>query len=224
MIISIDGPTASGKSTTAKLLAEKLGFDYLATGYLYRALAYILIHSFGYKPDELKDPNREDLQKILASSDFQYTYIDGNVVLRYKCENIAPFLKTAQIDDWSSIISSNKNVRSSILEFQRNYAANHNTIVEGRDIGTVIFPHADYKFYLTASLEERARRWQALQQQQGNIFTLSESMEHVSTRDARDRNRKVSPFVIPEDAIIVDDTDATKEETVAKILSYINSN
>lgn len=220
MVISIDGPTASGKSTVAKLLAQNFGYDYLYTGLLYRALAYILVEKFGYSRDNLRSPKYDDIINVLHSPEFKYTYSvkDGPAVY-YKGENITSYLKTAEVDDWSSLSSVDEKVREEMVAYQRAYVDKHDAVVEGRDVGTVVFPDSPYKFYLTASLEERARRWQKDQKKYGNTFTLEESMALIDERDERDKNRKISPLRVSEGAIVIDGTNLSLQA----IIEFINT-
>jgi len=222
MVITIDGPTASGKSTVARLIAKELGFYYLNTGYLYRAVAYLLINNCSYKDDDLRNPDPLDLERYLDPNKLIYDY-DENYKERiiFDGQNITPFLKTSFIDKGASIISASKIVRELLLQVQRVAAQKFNLVAEGRDTGSVVFPEADIKIYLTASVNTRAERWRAEQIEKGNKFSFEEAVNIVKDRDKRDREREISPLVIPDNAIVVDDTNLDIRHTRKKVLELI---
>lgn len=223
MIIAIDGPTASGKSTVARDLAQTLGIYYVATGMLYRALAYLLVNHCHYKPEQLAQPRIDDLRACLAPGVFTYDYQpDKGAIIMFQGKDITPALKTKQIDDYSSRVSANPDVRNALLQFQRDLAQRHDVVVEGRDIGSVIFPNADFKFYITASLDERARRWQQFHNNNGKEYLFEESRTTIFERDKRDQEREVSPLVIPTDALVIDNSNLSKEETLQRVLEVIH--
>jgi CMP/dCMP kinase len=221
MIITIDGPTASGKSTLAMELAKELNIYHLNSGYLYRALAYVLVNYFNYNEEKLRHPNINDLIEILNPSIFVYSYENQKVKILYNNKDITFFLKTAEIDNYSSIISTIIDVRKILLSYQRNFAQKHDLVIEGRDCGSVVFPNADIKIYLTAPLEVRAMRWQKDMQKKGKNFSLDEAIKIVNERDERDLNRKISPLVVPESAIIIDDACFSQNELLEKVLKII---
>ncbi len=207
MIITIDGPVASGKSTIAELLAKKRGYLYLNTGLLFRAVAYLLY---------IKN-------QTLNLSALTYTYTkDNGAQILYKDHNITPLLKTPEMDQLASQVATQKEVREALLVYQRQVAKEHNVVAEGRDTGTVVFPHADYKFYITASLEERAKRWQAYQLIRRNNYTLEDSIAMVNERDTRDEQRNVAPLRIPTGAHVIDTSDMTIDDAVNACQLIIN--
>ena len=222
MIITIDGPTASGKSSAAAALAKRLGFYYLSTGFLYRSLTYLLLNVRGYSPDDLYDVKQQDIDACGNPAWFTYTYdaATGYAII-YKGLNITPFLKDSLIDTYVAVISPQKLVREAMVAQQRFLAAQHDIVVDGRDVGSHVFPHADYKFYLTALLTVRAARWQKDQQKRGHSFTLQECQERVHTRDRSDEERKISPLVIPVGAVVIDNSELSLPETVEKMMTYI---
>jgi cytidylate kinase len=223
MIIAIDGPTASGKSTLARRLAEKLNVYYVSTGLLYRALAYILTHHFKYPEQDLAHPHLNDVKSCLDKNSFLYDYkgSDGAAIF-FKGEDITPFLKTKDIDTAASLVAANKAVREELLNFQRAFAKNNSVVMEGRDIGSIIFPNADYKFFVTALPQVRAERWREYQSHKGNQYSLEESLKAITERDTRDKERPISPLVVAKGAIEIDTTNLTKEEALQKVLSYID--
>lgn len=224
MIITIDGPAASGKSTVARMIAEQLDFYYLNTGLLYRAVTYILIKKHSYTQETLKAVQAEDIAQCVDMNRFFYSYTpqEGSTVL-YDTVDITRFLKDPLIDQNVSLISPQPLVREALSHLQRAIAKDHDVIVEGRDVGSVVFPHADYKFFLTASLEVRAQRWRRYQEKKGNIYSLQEAQERVEERDHQDQTRAHSPLVVPANAIIVDSSDITLQESVQEILKHIKN-
>ncbi len=224
MIITIDGPTASGKSTIAQMLAKKLGFYYLNTGMLYRALAYLLMKECDFLEQDFSDPSERDLLICLDPDRLIYCYeSDGLIKITFNGSDITPFLKTSIIDRAASLLSAHPRVREVLLDFQRRFAKKHSLVVEGRDIGSIVFPNANVKFFLTASIEERARRWKVDRAARGEQFSLQESIEKISERDTRDMQRTCCPLITPEGAIVIDNTGLTREQTVQRMEKKIQS-
>lgn len=223
MIITIDGPTASGKSTLAQLLAKKLGFYYLPTGWLYRAVAYLLVEKCQYTEKMLEAPKRKDINYCLDPNRLVYNYdeIHGGRLF-FENSDITHYLKDVTIDRTVAIISPIPMVRDLVAEAQRYFAKHHDTVIEGRDSGSVVFPHAHYKFYLTASLAIRAARWMKDQANRGNDFSLEQAQKEIAYRDKRDMERKNSPLKIPQGAVVIDNSNLNLEQTVAAFLAIIN--
>jgi len=222
MIITIDGPTASGKSTIARTLATQLNFYYVATGMLYRALAYILTTTYHYSRDDLHHPKLADVHACLQSDRLHYRYdpIKGSILI-FDGIDITPHLKTAVIDEYSSIISAHEKVREEMVQLQRTLSNHFDVIVEGRDCGSVVFPNADIKFFVTASLQVRAERWRFDQAAKGNYFSAEQAFQIVKERDFRDETRSASPLIIPDGAVVVDNSYMSKEQTLAYMLDII---
>ncbi len=222
MIIAIDGPTASGKSTVAHMLAQKLGMYYVSTGLLYRALSYALLHKYKYEEKQLVTPAIDDVRSCLDPRVLVYDYKgQQGAAVYFDGKDITPFLKTKQIDHAASLVASNQGVRAELLKFQRAFAQTKDIVMEGRDIGSVIFPNADFKFFVTASPEIRAQRWREYQAQKGIQFSFEESLKTITARDTRDKERHASPLVIPEGAVLIDTSSLTKEEALQKILTHV---
>lgn len=221
MIITIDGPTASGKSTMGKLLAERLSFQYLNSGALYRALGYLLLERKGYTLEQLAVPCVEDIAFYFAPNILRYIYDAQEEKVLFDDQDIWPQLKSSVIDQAASIVSTNPAVRQALLDFQRTFAQNHEVIVDGRDCGSVVFPYADVKFFLRAGIEERALRWQSAQGEHGAHFELLQATQKVAARDARDMSRAVAPLVVPAGAITIDNSKMTIEQTLDFMLRII---
>jgi len=222
MIITIDGPTASGKSTLAAAVAKKLGFYHLNTGLLYRSLSYLLVNVRGYSIQDLEHVQKEDIAECVRPDFFSYEYNEGrDVTVAYRGQPITGFLKDVSVDQYVAIISPQKLVREAMVEQQRALARKYNLVIDGRDVGSHVFPQADYKFYLTASLAIRATRWQKDQAARGHHFTLQEAEAIISDRDEKDMKRHISPLVVPPGGIEIDNSKLSFEQTVDAVLSYI---
>jgi cytidylate kinase len=217
MIITIDGPVASGKSSLARKIANELHIYYLNSGLLYRGLAFILINQFSYDDDKLKNPDFNDIKDILNGAKFIYLY-NQKESLTYDNIDITKFLKTPHIDEAASILSADKQVRLALLDFQRNFAAQNDLVVDGRDCGSVVFPNADIKIFLTAFIAVRALRWQQDMQLKGLQYSLTECEQIITERDKRDQEREIAPLVVPNDAIILDNSNLNQDETFQKVL------
>lgn len=220
MIITIDGPTASGKSTVARILATKLGYYYICSGLLFRALAYVLMHAKEYTQETIAHATVEDSTFVLERLVYRY---DNQYHERVFFENqdITKFLKESTIDAASSIIATNLEVREFLCAFQRQLATKHNVVVDGRDVGSVVFPTADYKFYLTADPEVRALRWQLQQRKRGFSVSLQEATKIISERDNRDSQRDIAPLIVPEGAIVIDNSSMDAYQTVDEMMKVI---
>jgi cytidylate kinase len=223
MIITMDGPVASGKSTIARIIAHKLGYYYLNSGLLYRALSYVLITMRGYTVETLNELKQKDIDYCFDTARFSYRYDEqNNERIFFHNQDITSYLKDRMIDQVASIISVNAQVREAITHIQHRIADDHNIVTDGRDVGSVVFSHADYKFFVTASLEVRAQRWQKDQQEKyGNHLSLSEAIAIITDRDERDKTRVIAPLIVPVGAIVIDTSNMTIEQTIEKIIEII---
>ncbi|OGB97409.1 cytidylate kinase [candidate division TM6 bacterium RIFCSPHIGHO2_12_FULL_36_22] len=221
MIITIDGPVASGKSSLARGLATILGYHHINSGYFYRALAYILLNYCHKTLNDLWVLDKSDLS-CLALDKLEYVYRDGQPRMLYEGNDITFLLKTRDIDDGSSIISTYPFIRNIVNKFQHASADDHNIVIDGRDIGTIVFPTAQLKIYLTASYLKRAERWQQDQKRKGNFFTLEQSLHEVQERDHRDTTRKIAPLTVPAGALIIDNSDLSKEDVIKQVLEQLH--
>lgn len=203
MVITIDGPGGTGKSTTAKLLAERLGYGHLNSGTLYRWITYNALQQ------NLNLTDSDFLLKLAQELD--YDNIDYNA------------LSTQIVSDNVAKIAAIPEIREEMLRIQRHYAKGKNIVIEGRDIGTVVFPDAEYKFYFTASLEIRAKRRYEQMQKQGLEANYEQILESIANRDRQDMSREHSPLKKAEDAIEIDTDNLTVEEGIEIILKEIQT-
>jgi len=215
-IITIDGPAASGKSTAARLLAEKLGVSFLDTGAMYRAVTLAAMQADVDMSDE------DELLGVMETSEFQFSLRDEKMVVCIDGIDVTEKIRRPQITANARHIASSPKAREKLVQMQRRFAAGRGKIVtEGRDQGTVAFSDADIKFYLIADSQERARRRQAELRAKGGDETLEQIQKAIEERDKSDENRTVGPLRPAEDAIVVDTTDLSIEEVVEKLLGYV---
>lgn len=222
MIITIDGPVASGKSTVSRLVAQKLGYYYLCTGLLYRALAYVLVNKCGYTVETIAHPHMDDIKYCFDPKLFVYHYDEhSREQIFFDGVDITPHLKDSFMDKVTSIVSVNEQVRTAVTAIQRAIALDHNVITDGRDVGSVVFPHAEFKFFITASVLVRAERWRKDQEKYGNHLPVDQAIAIITDRDDRDKNRTIAPLIIPTDAIVIDTSALTIQQTVDKMMRFI---
>jgi len=221
MIITIDGPSASGKSTIAQSIARELNLYYISSGLLFRALAYFLIKNYQYKPAQVNQAHESEINDFLKADRLKYTYDNAQAHVFLDGIDITSMLKSSDLDTGASVVATNPMARQILLIFQRTFAQSHPTIIEGRDCGSVVFPHADVKFFLTAKLEVRAQRWQHLQALRSNNVSLQEAIAFVAARDKRDTERTLDPLIIPDDAHIIDNSAMDISQTVEAIIAII---
>ena len=211
--IAIDGPSGAGKSTIAKLVSKKLGIDYIDTGAMYRAVGLKMLR-LGIPMEE-----NEELKKMLDDTDVDFSdehvYLDG--------EDVSDLIRTQEISKAASDCSAFAMVRTKLVELQQGMGRRKSVIMDGRDIGTVVLKDAEYKFYLTASAEERAmRRFKELQEK-GSTDTYEKVLEDVNKRDHNDMTREVTPLRQAEDAVLIDSTDMSIEEVTDFIISRVKN-
>lgn len=220
-VIAVDGPSGSGKSTITKLLAKNLNFLYLDTGAMFRALAYKL-NSLGidFSKAELSPDESAKVEDYLNNLDFQYAP-SADVLICVDGEDLTRKIREHEVSQMASKTSKFPVVREFLKHIQRKIAEKSPSILEGRDIGTVIFPNAALKFFLTASSEVRAKRRLAqLKEQDGEVsFSLEEIQSDIEKRDAEDSQRSLAPLKKAEDAISIDTSDMEISEVVEKMTS-----
>jgi cytidylate kinase len=223
MIITIDGPSASGKSTIAGALADQLRMCHISTGMFYRGLAYVLLYKKAYTLETLAHAQEADIKDVLDPQKFVAQYRpETDLRIFFEGIDITPCLKTPEIDQASSIIGTNKIARDYLLKVQQDCSIYYDIVVEGRDTGSVVFPHADIKFYLTARDEVRARRLQNEFKKRGIEISEEDALHSIRQRDNRDRERNVSPLTIPQGATIIDNSDMDVNQTVQAMMRVIN--
>ncbi len=215
MIIAIDGPAGSGKSTVARLIAKRLNFKYIETGSMYRAVAWKTRQS-GIDPqdeEKIAEVARTITIEFQPGPDRQKVMVDG--------QDLTPVLQTETIGRLAAIVAANKAVREVMVAQQQDMGRNGNVVMDGRDIGTVVFPDAEKKFFMVADQKERAhRRHQEIKANQPEI-TFEKILEQLQQRDFEDENRKVSPLIPAADAIRLDTTGMNIEGVVAQMMEEI---
>lgn len=221
MIITIDGPVASGKSTIARLLAEKLGYYYIASGLLFRAYAYLIIQKKN-NIQAIMNISDDELRALLHSLAIVYGYDkEDKEQVWYNDQLLNPLLTSPEIAQAASYIGTNKIVREHLVFVQRTIAQKQNVVAEGRDTGSIVFPQADYKFYVTASPEVRACRWQEFQQHKGIFISHEQALQEIMYRDDRDTKREIAPLIITADAQVIDGSMLDQQQLLMIIYSYI---
>ena len=207
--IAIDGPAGSGKSSVSKLLAQRLGFDHLDTGAMYRAIALLFLER-RLNPDELED---DELEKLLEKIEFEFR----NGRLLFNGREIGEEIRTPEVGAIVSKVARLRKVREKLVDEQRRITRSGRFVVEGRDIGTVVLPDAELKIFLTASPEERAmRRYRELRNKGMNV-SFEEVLNEIKMRDRLDSGRDIAPLKPAEDAIILNTDNMSLEEVVLKI-------
>ena len=219
-IITIDGHSGCGKSTLAKSLAKELKFLYIDTGAMYRAISLFFLRSNLISDDgKLKNGYQHSMKDIKI--DFSDPSSNGKSFVRLNTEVVEEEIRGIDISNLVSQVSKNRAVRMKMVSIQKSYGAENNLVMDGRDIGSVVFPNADLKFWLTASVEKRAyRRWLEYKQKGQNIL-IENVVENINFRDKNDENRKESPLVKPLNSIEIDSTHINAKETFLLTLDII---
>lgn len=212
--VAIDGPAGAGKSTIAKLVAKKKGYIYVDTGAMYRALALCFLDA-GIAPGETQrmiSACEDAVVSIRYENGVQQVYLNGR--------NVTSRIREEAVGNMASVSSAVPQVRAKLLELQRELAEREDVIMDGRDIGTNILPHADVKIYLTASVATRARRRYDELREKGEECDYEEIARDIQERDERDMNRETAPLKKAEDAVLIDSSEMTIEEVAAEIIQY----
>jgi len=216
LIIAIDGPAGSGKSTSAKLIAQKLGYLYIDTGAMYRAVTLLVLRN------EIPLSNIDKITELAENIDIKLEYVNGKTSVFVSGENITEEIRSQNVNSNVSEISIIESVRTALVTKQREMKNMNNGIVmEGRDIGTVVFPNADIKIFLTASIEQRTKRRVKEFEDKGIEVSLNEIKENILHRDVIDSTRSVSPLKKAHDAVEIDTSKVTIEEQVNLILDVV---
>lgn len=214
LLITIDGPAGAGKTTVSRLLAKRLGYKYVDTGALYRAIAYQA------KINGVPPNDDFVLEQMCQNMTIEYIHTSDLIQLKVNGVDITDLIRTPEISMLASAVSAMPSVRSYLLDLQRRLGAEKRAVFEGRDMGTVVFPDADIKFFLNASLSERARR-RFLELSPNSSITLDQVEADIRRRDQQDSTRHLAPLKPAPDAICIDSTSMKVENVVDQMLSII---
>ncbi len=213
--VAVDGPAGAGKSSISKIVAKKLGYLYIDTGAMYRSVTWAVLHN------HIDVNNQKAVEALLPELDLTMEASDDSCKVFIAGQDVTDFIRTPQVNNAVSIVASYKGVRQYLVERQRLMAEAGGVILDGRDIGSVVLPNADLKIYLTASVEARAMRRYLEVKGTVNEQTLEDIKDSVMQRDDMDKNRKESPLIQVEDAVLVDSSEMTFDETVERILHLV---
>jgi len=216
--VAVDGPAGSGKSTITKMVAKALGFNYVDTGAMYRALTYNFLSNGLDKLEE------ETIKELLNKIEFRVEYVEGVQHVYVNDEEVSDKIRTAEVSKFTSLFAKSPAVRDFLIDTQRNLANTNNIIMDGRDIASVVLPNADVKIFLTASVEERARRRVLDFERQGiENVDFEKVKEDIKARDWQDENRDIAPLVKVDSATLLDTTSLTIDEVVGKMTELVKS-
>ena len=213
--VAVDGPAGAGKSSISKIVAKKLGYLYIDTGAMYRSVTWAVLHN------HIDVNNQKAVEALLPKLDLTMEASDDSCKVFIAGQDVTDFIRTPQVNNAVSIVASYKGVRQYLVERQRLMAEAGGVILDGRDIGSVVLPNAELKIYLTASVEARAMRRYLEVKGTVNEQTLEDIKDSVMQRDDMDKNRKESPLIQVEDAVLVDSSEMSFDETVEYILHLV---
>lgn len=215
-IVAIDGPAGTGKGTVTKIIAEKMNLINIDTGATYRCVALNMLNKNVHLEDE------EGIKNILDNIKIEFKNIDGNQLVYLNGQDVTDEIRSKRVTECVSQVSAIKQVRLAMSNLQRVMGLKQDSIMEGRDIGTYVFPNADVKIYLDADVEERARR-RFIQNKEKNIeMSYEEILESIKMRDENDKAKEIGALKVADDAIVIDTTHLTIDEVVQKIVNIIN--
>jgi cytidylate kinase len=216
MIVTIDGPAGSGKSTIAKNLAQKLGWMFLDTGAMYRVVAWLV------QQRNIRLEETARIAEIARSAIIRFVRQGASLDIYLEKENVTAFVRTEAVSEFASRISAIYEVREALVQKQRDLGVFYGNIVtEGRDQGSVVFPQAQLKVYLDAEVDERARRRYEQLRQQGQPANYEKILEALKDRDHRDKTRTVSPLVVPSGAVVLDTTHMTPAQVLDRLIELV---
>ena len=214
--VAVDGPAGSGKSTITKMVAKNLGYNYVDTGAMYRGLTY------DFLKNNLTELDEKKIELLLSKVKFEVKFIDRVQYVFVNGEDISEKIRTAEVSKFTSLFAKSPTVREFLIDTQRNLAMGNNIIMDGRDIASVVLPNADVKIFLTASVEERARRRVLDFERQGVVdIDFDKVKADIAARDYQDENRDIAPLVKVDDAVLIDTTNLTITEVVEKMTELI---
>ena len=214
--VAIDGPAGSGKSTITKMVAKDLGYNYVDTGAMYRGLTY------DFLKNNLTELDEKKIELLLSKVKFEVKFIDRVQYVFVNGEDVSEKIRTAEVSKFTSLFAKSPAVREFLIDTQRNLAMSNNIIMDGRDIASVVLPNADVKIFLTASVEERARRRVLDFDRQGVVdIDFDKVKADIAARDYQDENRDIAPLVKVDDAVLIDTTNLTITEVVEKMTELI---
>ena len=214
--VAVDGPAGSGKSTITKMVAKNLGYNYVDTGAMYRGLTY------DFLKNNLTELDEKKIELLLSKVKFEVKFIDGVQYVFVNGEDVSEKIRTAEVSKFTSLFAKSPAVREFLIDTQRNLAMSNNIIMDGRDIASVVLPNADVKIFLTASVEERARRRVLDFERQGVVdIDFDKIKADIAARDYQDENRDIAPLVKVDDAVLIDTTNLTITEVVEKMTELI---
>ena len=217
MIVAIDGPAATGKSTSAKKVSRELGFTHLDTGAMYRCVTLSVLRN------QITLDNENALSQLLNELDIQLEKLDDELVVYLNGEDVSDEIRKAEVTSYVSTVSALSQVRNALVQIQRNIAKNQDCVVEGRDIGTIVFPDAEFKFFLVADDFVRARRRQLDLIAIGEEKSIAVLVEEIRQRDFLDSERSNSPLRKADDAIEIDTSKMTFDEQVAFMVNRVKN-
>ena len=214
--VAVDGPAGSGKSTITKMVAKDLGYNYVDTGAMYRGLTY------DFLKNNLTELDEKKIELLLSKVKFEVKFIDRVQYVFVNGEDVSEKIRTAEVSKFTSLFAKSPAVREFLIDTQRNLAMSNNIIMDGRDIASVVLPNADVKIFLTASVEESARRRVLDFDRQGVVdIDFDKVKADIAARDYQDENRDIAPLVKVDDAVLIDTTNLTITEVVEKMTELI---
>ena len=214
LIVAIDGPAGSGKSTSAKIVAQKLSYLYIDTGAMYRAVTLLVIRK--------NISNKQDIVKLVEKTDIELDFVDGETKVKINGQDVTKEIRSPEVNSMVSEISKIEGVRTILVNKQREMSnSNRGIVMEGRDIGTVVFPEADVKIFMTASIDTRSERRMKEYHEKGTTISLEDVKENLLSRDEIDSQRDVSPLIRASDAVEVDTSKVSIPQQVNIILEEI---
>lgn len=214
--VAVDGPAGSGKSTITKMVAKDLGYNYVDTGAMYRGLTY------DFLKNNLTELDEKKIELLLSKVKFEVKFIDRVQYVFVNNEDVSEKIRTAEVSKFTSLFAKSPAVREFLIDTQRNLAMSNNIIMDGRDIASVVLPNADVKIFLTASVEERARRRVLDFERQGVVdIDFDKVKADIAARDYQDEKRDIAPLVKVDDAVLIDTTNLTITEVVEKMTELI---